>query len=74
MDATTNNNMTKMPKVSEKTDSEIEIICNSEIHDCWVKDCIKKSRDTNTNIAFSWFLHRGAPPASMCVCQAFVVR
>lgn len=35
-----------MPKVLEKTDSEIQIICNSEIHDCWVKDCIKKSHDT----------------------------
>lgn len=39
---------------------EIQIIYNSEIHNCWVKDCIKKSRDTRHikwDIVFSLFLH-----------------
>lgn len=31
-----------IPKLWEN--SEIQIICNCEIHDCWVKDCIKKKK------------------------------
>lgn len=53
-----------IPKLREN--SERQIICNSEIHDCWVKDCIKNSRLLHTD--------QPSPCLWMCARQAFVVR
>lgn len=57
-----------IPKLWEN--SEIQIICNCEIHDCWVKDCIKKKKKK------SRLLHTDQPSPClwMCVRQALVVR